>query len=268
MTRSTAACSASSRKLPPMRLWRYFGSAPWLRSSATSRASVVVVGRDQAGVAERAEVLAREERKAARRAHRPRLPRLVARADRLRGVLDDGDARRAGDCRGADPCRRRDRTDAPAMIARVRGVSAARTPSGSRLNVAGSMSTSTGVAPSRATQPAVAKNEYVVRDDLVAGADAERHQRASSASVPDDTVTACRRLERTRRARLERLDLGPEDEALAVADARRSRRASRRAAAGTAPGDRAAERWDPDYRAGARTRQNLATVARFSAGVP
>ncbi len=45
------------------------------------------------------------------------------------------------------------------MIAFVRGVIAAATCAGSRLNVDGSMSTSTGRAPTRTTAPAVAKNE-------------------------------------------------------------------------------------------------------------
>ena len=45
------------------------------------------------------------------------------------------------------------------MIAFVRGVIAAATACGSRLKLTGSMSTSTGRAPTRAIVPAVAKNE-------------------------------------------------------------------------------------------------------------
>ena len=45
------------------------------------------------------------------------------------------------------------------MIAFVRGVIASAIRSGSMLYVIGSMSTSTGFAPTRTTQPAVAKNE-------------------------------------------------------------------------------------------------------------
>jgi hypothetical protein len=45
------------------------------------------------------------------------------------------------------------------MIALVRGVMAASIREGSRLYVSGSMSTKTGVAPVRQTEPAVAKNE-------------------------------------------------------------------------------------------------------------
>jgi hypothetical protein len=45
------------------------------------------------------------------------------------------------------------------MIALVRGVIAAIAARVSMLNVPGSTSTSTGVAPTRTTQPAVAKNE-------------------------------------------------------------------------------------------------------------
>ncbi len=45
------------------------------------------------------------------------------------------------------------------MIALVRGVIAAIAAAASMLNVSGSQSTSTGLAPTRTTQPAVAKNE-------------------------------------------------------------------------------------------------------------
>ena len=45
------------------------------------------------------------------------------------------------------------------MIAFVRGVIAAAACAGSMLNVTGSMSTSTGRAPTRTIAPAVAKNE-------------------------------------------------------------------------------------------------------------
>ena len=105
------------------------------------------------------------------------------------------------------------------MIARVRGVSAARTPSGSMLNVPGWMSTNTGVAPTRLMQPAVAKNEYVVVMTSSPRPMPSAIRTASSASVPDDTAMACRRLERAAELGLERIDLGPEDEPLAVADA-------------------------------------------------
>src|SRR5439155_19122549 len=52
----------------------------------------IVVGRDEAGVAEGAEILAREKGEAAERADAAGRTRSVRRADRLRGILDDWDA--------------------------------------------------------------------------------------------------------------------------------------------------------------------------------
>ena len=106
------------------------------------------------------------------------------------------------------------------MIARVRGVIAARTAAGSMLNVTGSMSTNRGVAPSRLTQPAVAKNEYVGVMTSSPGPMPSAISATSSASVPDDTATASGDLERAPQARARALDLRAEDEALAVADPR------------------------------------------------
>src|SRR5262245_9445541 len=77
------------------------------------------------------------------------------------------------------------------MIARVRGVIASAMRSTSMLNVSGSMSTKTGRAPSRDTEPAVAKNEY---GDVSTSSPAlmpSAISASSSASVPDDTATAC-----------------------------------------------------------------------------
>ena len=105
------------------------------------------------------------------------------------------------------------------MMARVRGVIAARTASGSRLQVTGSMSTSTGVAPSRAMHPAVAKNEYVLVMTSSPGPMPSAISTASSASVPDDTAIASPALEGRGQLALERLDLRAHDESLAVADA-------------------------------------------------
>ena len=89
LTRRTAACSASSRKLPPMRLWKYFGSAPWLRSSRTScaRAASLVVSSPPSPNAPR--FLLGKNEKQPDRAHRSGRLSLVGRADRLRGIFDD-----------------------------------------------------------------------------------------------------------------------------------------------------------------------------------
>ena len=77
------------------------------------------------------------------------------------------------------------------MIARVRGVIAASTAAGSRLQVTGSMSTSTGVAPTRTMHPAVAKNEYVLVITSSPGPTPSAINTARMASVPDETAIAC-----------------------------------------------------------------------------
>jgi hypothetical protein len=88
------------------------------------------------------------------------------------------------------------------------------------LNVTGSTSTKTGVAPSLLTHPAVAKNEYVgVMTSSPAPMPSAIRAR-SSASVPEDTVTACPAPMDAASSCSNALDLGPEDEALAVADTR------------------------------------------------
>src|SRR5262245_3819774 len=76
-------------------------------------------------------------------------------------------------------------------IALVRGVIAAIAAAGLMLKVSGSMSTSTGCAPSRATQPAVAKNEYVLVTTSSPGPISSAISAASTASVPDDMPRAC-----------------------------------------------------------------------------
>ena len=135
-----------------------------------------IVGRDESRVAEGAEILRREEGETAGATQPAGLTRADAGSDRLRGVLDDGNARaprrsfRCASMSAHNPYRWTGR------IARVRGVMARAIASGSALNVTGSISTNTGVAPTRLTHPAVAKNENVGRDDFVAWTDPERHQ--------------------------------------------------------------------------------------------
>ena len=67
-TRSTAACSASIRKLPPTSVMVVLRLHAVRAQQPRPLRQRVVVGRQQARVAERAEVLAREEREAAERA--------------------------------------------------------------------------------------------------------------------------------------------------------------------------------------------------------
>ena len=105
------------------------------------------------------------------------------------------------------------------MTARVRDVSAVRTPSGSMLNVPGRMSTNTGVAPTLLIQPAVAKNEYVVVTTSSPRTDAERHQHGEERIGAGRNGYRVARLQRAAEFGLELLDLGAEDEPLAIADA-------------------------------------------------
>ena len=104
------------------------------------------------------------------------------------------------------------------MIAVVRAVIAAATAAGSTLKVSGSMSTSTGVAPTRETQPAVAKNEKVGVITSSPGPIPSAISAASSASVPDERADGVPHAEQAGEIRFEPLDLGTADEPLAVAD--------------------------------------------------
>ena len=76
-------------------------------------------------------------------------------------------------------------------IALVRDVIFDSEDAGSRLNVEGSMSANTGVAPSRAIAPAAAKNENAGVITSSPGPMPRAHSAASNASLPDDTPTAC-----------------------------------------------------------------------------
>src|SRR5687768_5486894 len=75
-------------------------------------------------------------------------------------------------------------------MAFVRGVRARATAAGSTLKVSGSISTNTGVAPTRLTQPAVAKNENVGVMTSSPAPMPSAISTTSSASVPDETAMA------------------------------------------------------------------------------
>ena len=79
-----------------MSCW-YFSREPQSRSSRSVVGERVVAGRHQPALAEGAEVLGRIEAEAAERAERARLRAAVARAVRLCGVLDHGEAVPGGD---------------------------------------------------------------------------------------------------------------------------------------------------------------------------
>ena len=77
------------------------------------------------------------------------------------------------------------------MIALVLGVIALATAAGSTLNVSRSTSTKTGLAPSRDTHPAVAKNVNVGQTTSSPGPTSRAISATSRASVPLVTPTAC-----------------------------------------------------------------------------
>ena len=148
-TRRTAACSASSRKLPPTSVVVVLRLHAVVAQSRARAGQRRVVGRDQAGVAEGAEVLAREEREAAERADaadRPRPCRSAPMACAASSMTGMPGARRLVQDRvqvgaQAEQVHRQDRL-------RPRRDRRASTAAGSMLKVTGSMSTSTGRAPS------------------------------------------------------------------------------------------------------------------------
>ena len=67
----------------------------------------------------------------------------------------------------------------------------AATATGSRLNVSGSMSANTGVAPSRVTALAVAKNVKLGRMTSSPGPMSRAINASSKASLPEAQPTAC-----------------------------------------------------------------------------
>ena len=101
------------------------------------------------------------------------------------------------------------------MIAFVRSVIARSTSAGSRFSVTGSMSAKTGVAPRRAIDSAVAKNVNAGQITSSPGPISSASSASTSASVPFATPIVSLDAEVLGRLALERLDLGPEDEAAA-----------------------------------------------------
>ena len=167
----------------------------------------------------RAEVLAREEREAADRAQAADRVAVIAGADRLRRVLDDRDAarlRRLDDRRHvgrlAEQVHRHDRLG-PRRDGRDRRVDV----DVERVGIDVDQHRRRADAHDAAGG---GEERIGRRDDLVAGADVERHQRR------EQRVGARRQADRVRHAEvraqlaLEAFDFRAADEALAVADAR------------------------------------------------
>ena len=190
---STAAWISSRRKFPPMKAWWYLGCAAVHTQHTHVLGKLRILRGAHAGVAEGAEILGGKERQAtdipgAAGAHAV----AVLRADRLRGVLDEP----AGRARARAPAartaahtartgaraatharvRRCGLVSAPSRRSQSRSISC-RTAAASILKLSASISQNSGRAPVRAIVPAVAKKLIRCGDNLIAGADAERHQR-------------------------------------------------------------------------------------------
>ena len=144
------------------------------------------------------------------------------------------------------------------MIAFVRGVIAAIAAFASMLKVSGSLSTSTGRAPTR--DDAAGGGEERIRrcDDFVAGADVERHQRREHRVGARRQADGVRITERVAQLSLEAVDFGTADEALAVANAGDGIEQVPGEAACTVRGDRAAGRSQTTY----GTRSQLSNATR------
>ena len=110
------------------------------------------------------------------------------------------------------------------IIALVFDVIADATALASMLNVARSMSTNTGRAPSLAMEPAVAKNEKGVVTTSSPGADAQRHQRRKKRVGARRHADRVRDAEKRFELALQAFDLGTQNELLRIADARDRRK--------------------------------------------
>ena len=184
---------------------------------------VGAIGRDAARITHRAEVLAGIEAPADDIAMRADPSALVARAMRLRGILDDGQCRARAPARGSGRGRRAGRRGGRARSPACRAVIAASMPPG--VDVEGrrvGLDRHRPRAHRRHRQPG--RDEGMRRyDDLVACTDLERAQREHQ------SVEAVRDAHRMSRAAevcpfgLERLDLGAKDVPATVEHAQHGR---------------------------------------------
>ena len=106
------------------------------------------------------------------------------------------------------------------MIAFVFGVRADATAPASILNVAGSMSTNTGRAPSLAIEPAVAKNENGVVTTSSPGPTSSAIKRSKQRIGARRNANGVRNSKKRFELALQAFNLGTEDEVLRIADAR------------------------------------------------
>ena len=179
---------------------------------------VVVVGRHQAGIAERAEILAREKREAAERADAAGRAPLVGRADRLRRVFDHWNAALRRDVHHGVHV-----GSQTEQVHRQDGFG----PRGHRrrdtlgIDVVGRQIDIDEDRPRAEPRDRSRRREKRVgrRHDLVSRLDTERHQRQQQrigARRHRDRVSDAQQLGQLT---LETGDFRPQDEALAVADA-------------------------------------------------
>ena len=176
-----------------------------------------ISGRDETPVAERAEILAREERKAAGSSHRSCLPASIHRPDRLTRIFDDRHASLAGN--------REERIHVGTQSIKMHrnDRSCARRQGGA--DGRGGEIVCFGVdihEPRGRAQPRDTSRRREKRvgtgDDLVARADAERHHRHKERVGSRRDADGVGDAKRIGQLTLERGDLGPLDEPLAVAD--------------------------------------------------
>jgi hypothetical protein len=103
------------------------------------------------------------------------------------------------------------------------------------------MSTNTGRAPTRAIEPAVAKNENGVVTTSSPGPTSEGHQGGKKRIRARRHADGVRDSKKRFELALEGFNLGTEDEVLRIADARESRRAALARAGRTVTGGRSAD---------------------------
>jgi hypothetical protein len=182
----------------------------------------VVARRDEAGVAEGAEVLARKKGEAAERADAAGGAAAVRRANRLRGILDNRHTSGGG---GGD-----DRIHLGGQAEQVNRKERPGARRDRRAERVGPDVVRVEIdvdehRPRADPRDGAGAREERVRggDDLVAGADATRHQREQQRVGAGRHGDRVAHAEHRRHLALERIDLRPHDEALAVADARHRR---------------------------------------------
>jgi len=153
--RASAACRASSRKLPPPRCGSTAGSPRDSAATAPFRQGLVI-GDQEAGIAQRAQVLGGEEADGSKVAERANRPAAISRAEGLGGVFDHRQP--------APPGNLEDRVHIRRLAEQVHGDDGLGAAGDERLNAAGrqveafrARSANTGLAPTRAMHPAVAK---------------------------------------------------------------------------------------------------------------